>query len=402
MKLVASLGAALAIAACNSGGSSNIPPSSVQAVSPSQAIPQWLATGEARRACTDARPGFAECDVLISNRIAPAISGFEPIDLQKAYDLPSSTKGAGQIIAIVDAYDNPNAASDLSKYRTEFGLGAAKFGKYNQKGEKKAYPAHCPAAGSEAGWCIEEDLDIEMVSAVCPKCTIYLIEAKAADTSDLQTAEAEAVKLGAHIVSNSWGCRGSNDCVDSSYFDTKGVTFLASAGDYGYGTEAPSALASVVSIGGTMLVKRAGKYSETVWDGSGAGCASGITKPSWQKDPKCTYRTVNDASAVACVCVAEYDSFHVSGWIVIGGTSVSTPLIAGVYALAGNATKQNGGENIWTLTKKKSYLHTIKSGTVNNCPPSLVGTYLCKAGTKEYGTYAAPTGWGSPLGIRAF
>jgi subtilase family serine protease len=403
MKLLAPVVAALAVAACNSGGSSNVPATSGQSISQSHYIPQWQASGAARRACTDLRPGYAECDALISNaKTEPnTVEGLTPADLQAAYNLPSTSRGSKEIVAIVDAFDNPDTASDLSTYRSEFALGTAKFTKYNQTGEKKHYPAAC--TGKNAGWCVEIDLDIEMVSASCPRCTIYLIEANGADTTDLETAEAEAVTLGAHIVSNSWGCSGSDDCLGTSYFDAKGVTYLASAGDDGYGTQPPSALASVISVGGTVLSRKGSGYTESVWPDTGGGCAAGIAKPSWQTDPKCPYRTDNDVSAVACVCVALYDSFNEPGWGKVGGTSVSSPLIAGMYALAGNATKQHGGENLWTAKKKTKArdLHDITSGTDGGCPKSLGSTYLCTAGTREFGQYAAPIGWGSPNGVKA-
>jgi len=140
--------------------------------------------------------------------ISPAVAGWAPSDFQNRYNLPSSTKGSGQIVAIVDAYDNHNVASDLMAYRSEFGLGTVNFSKYNQEGQQSNYPS------GSVGWGLEIDLDVEMVSATCPLCTIYLIEANSADSSDLEAAEVEAVKLSAHIVSNSWICYGSLNCVD--------------------------------------------------------------------------------------------------------------------------------------------------------------------------------------------
>jgi subtilase family serine protease len=393
------LAAALAAAACNAGGSSNLPTGSAAAPSQSRVIPQWEATGTAQRVCPDVPAGYARCDALISTnvkKIGPAVPGWTPANFQAVYNLPSSTKGSGQIVAIVDAYDNPNTATDLSTYRSEFGLGTAKFTKYNQDGQTSNYPE------GDAHWGLEIDLDIEMVSATCPLCTIDLVEANSNATNDLEAAEAEAVKLGAHIISNSWGCTGSNSCVDDSYFDKTGVTYLASAGDGGYGTQAPAALSSVVAVGGTVMSESDSKYTETVWGDSGAGCATGVTKPSWQHDPKCSYRTMNDVAAVSWFA-SEYDSYSYGGWIVTDGTSVSSPLVAGIFGLAGNATKQNGGERLWKLKKKMrtKYLHDITTGSVNGCPASLKGTYMCSAGTDEFGQYSAPDGWGTPDGIKA-
>jgi hypothetical protein len=405
LKFAAPIAALLAVAACNAGGSSSVPAASGQTASQSKYVPEWKASGRDTQVCPDVPRGRVQCDVLLRNKQiggglqGPAIGGWQPLDFQTRYKLPSSTDGAGQVVAIVDAYDNPDAAADIAEYRTEFGLGTANFTKYNQTGQTSNYPT------GNKGWGLEEDLDIEMVSASCPKCTIYLVEANSDYTSDLEAAEIEAVKLGAHIVSNSWGCTGSNDCLDTADFSTKGVEYLASAGDGAYGTQAPAALASVVAVGGTVLSKSGSPptYSETVWVDSGAGCASGITKPSWQHDPKCIYRTMNDVSAVA-ENAAEYDTYEYGGWITVDGTSIASPLTAGVFGLAGNASSLNAGEKFWELKKKKAKkeLHYIDSGSVARCPSSLQGTYLCEAGTKEYKTYSAPSGWGTPDGIKAY
>jgi subtilase family serine protease len=393
IKLAAPLIAALAIAACNAGGSSTMPGASGQSFSSqSRSVPEWQAKNLARRACTDTRPGYAECDALIQNgkgQASPAVFGWAPIDFQTRYHLPSGTNGAGQIVAIVDAYDNPNVTSDLATYRTQFGLGTANFTKYNQNGQIGNYPS------GNTGWGVEEDLDVQMVSAVCPKCTIYLIEANSNSTSDLETAETEAVTLGAHIVSNSWGCPGSNNCDTPSKFNTHGVVYLASAGDSGYGTQAPAALNTVVSVGGTTLSKSGSIYSETTWNGTGSGCATGITKPSWQHDSGCTYRTMNDVSAVA-FGVAEYDSYGGYGWFTVGGTSVSSPMLGGVFGLAGNASTRTDAKQFWSQLERKydNDLHDITTGSNGSCSPS----YLCKAGPE----YDGPTGWGTPNGIKAF
>jgi hypothetical protein len=72
--------------------------------------------------------------------------------------------------------------------------------------------------------------------------------------------------------------------------------------------------------------------------------------------------------------------------------------------LAGNADTINGAEHFWSMTKKerKHSLHDITSGSESGCPPKLVKSYLCTAGTKQYGVYSAPDGWGTPNGIKAF
>jgi subtilase family serine protease len=325
----------------------------------------------------------------------PDVAGWAPVDFQTRYNLPSSTNGAGQIVAIVDAYDNPNVASDLAAYRSNFGLGTANFTKFNQSGQQSNYPS------GSTGWGVEIDLDVEMVSAVCPKCTIYLIEANGADTSDLETAEDQAVTLGAHIVSNSWICYNDNQCGDPNivnHFSTPGVMYLAGSGDSAYNNNgAPEALNTVVSVGGTVLSKTGTMYSETVWNGAGSGCATGVTKPAWQHDPGCTSRTDSDVSAVA-LNVAEYDTYGEGGWFTVGGTSVATPLIGGVYGLAGNAPMSHAGRKLWLLKHRSSRLNAITTGSNGSCG----GSYLCKAGTNQFGVYSGPAGWGTPNGLAAF
>jgi hypothetical protein len=393
IKLAAPLFVAVALAACNAGGSSSVPAAGGLTAG-GTTRPLTIEAGDYNRVCADARAGRMNCDVLTETRVPPgAPPGWTPADFQAAYKLPV-TKGAGQVIAIVDAFDNPNAATDLATYRTEYNLGTANFTKYNQSGQKSNYPT------GNHNWGVEEDLDIEMVSASCPLCTIYLVEANDNTTTNLYAAEKEAVKLGAHVVSNSWGGGGGSS--SGGAFDASGVTYLASAGDGGYGTQDPMDYDTVVSVGGTELSKSGSVYKEQTWPDSGGGCST-ETKPSWQHDPKCSERTDNEISAVASQ-VSEYDSYGYGGWIVIGGTSVSSPLMAGVYGLAGNASTRQSGKAFWTLKskKRKKDLHDIMLGGVLNCPPSLAGSYLCVAGTGQYKTYAGPTGWGSPNGIGAF
>ena len=386
---------ALVLAACGGG----IPMTAEQSSTGAGSIPPLQASLPARRACPNVRPGEAQCDLLIiKTGVQPDVAGWGPSDLQAAYNLPSSSRGSGQIVAIVDAYDNPNVASDLATYRSHFHMPAANFTKYNQDGQTTNYPQSCTGQDS---WCTEIDLDVEMVSASCPKCTIYLIESNNNSFVSLDTAEKEAVNLGAHIVSNSWGCYspGCRDHRITHAFESPGVVYLAAAGDVHYGSYEPARLANVVSVGGSVLAKSGSKYKEAVWAWTSGGCAKNVAKPSWQHDPGCKFRTANDVAAVAWD-VAEYDSYNYSGWITVGGTSVATPIIASVFALAGNASSQSAGKKFWTLTEqqRRKSLHTISESANGRCRPK----YLCTVRTGEYGAYSGPTGWGTPNGIGAF
>jgi subtilase family serine protease len=356
-------------------------------------------------ACAAPEPGRAQCLALVrtSNEIPDGGSGpgngFTPAQLQAAYSLPVS-KGAGQIVSIVDAYDDPNIVSDLAYYRSYFGLPQATFTKYNQEGQKRNFP---PA---NAQWALEETLDVDMVSASCPNCSIALVEANDDTLANLQAAAQEAVALRSHIVSNSYGCVPGPGCTfKKSGYDAKGVTYVAAAGDYGFvsGVLKPAAFSSVVSAGGTSLYvdpKAARGYRETAWLGTGSGC-NGDPKPAWQHDPGCMYRTGNDVAAVSDPATgpAIYDTFGLSGWFVGGGTSAAAPFIAGVFGLAGNPTQQNGGETIWTNARRHpNRLYRVLQGHNGSCNPS----YLCTDGTHEYFSYGGPTGWGTPNGISAF
>jgi subtilase family serine protease len=384
----------------------------------SNVVPQWQAQHLAHAVCSQV-VGKPACMVLVSDKVktpcSPSSScGWTPSQLQTAYKLtPSLKKGSGTIVAVIEVGDEATASTDLATYRTENGLGTAKFFKYNEEGQQSNYPAPCQ---NYTGWCLETDLDIEMVSASCPKCTIYLMESGGdSSISDIEQTEAEAVTLGAKILSNSWACEEDWDCRDPNfpnYFDTPGIAYLASTGDHGYNTiGGPSDLQTVIGVGGTQLALSGSKYSETIWNDASAGCSSptvvgspGVPKPSWQHDPDCTYRTDGDVSAESGCSpgVAEY-STPLGGWLEVCGTSVASPFTAGIIALAGNASKLNGGESFWKLKKKvlKKDVHDITEGFDGSCG----GEYLCTAGAKGslgYKTYSGPGGWGTPNGIGAF
>jgi len=402
LKLAVPLVAALAAAACNGGGPANLP-SAPNASSQGIHAGVLPAPNVVTPACQGSRKGQAQCDVLIlPGGARRAVAGWTAQNLESAYNLPSSSQGSGQTVAIVDAYDNPNVASDLAAYRSEFGLGTANFTKYNQNGVKGSYPK------GNAGWGVEIDLDTQMVSAGCPKCTIYLIEAKNSEWSNLETAEKEAVKLGATIVSNSYSGSGASE----SDYDTSGITYVASAGDSGYGLYDPATFQHVVAAGGTVLSQGGGSrgWTDVVWNlggsecsggcGSGGGCSStDEAKPSWQSDPDCSYRTGADVAAVAWN-VALYISYgYTPGWYTVGGTSVSSPLLSSVFALAGNSTSQTGGETFWN--NKGAGLYAVTSGSLRDCPSNVKTTYLCEAGTGQFGNFSGD-GWGVPDGSSAF
>ena len=401
--------AVISLAGCGAQAGSKIAEGVVPAANSNVATGSKPGHGKVIAACPHRRPGHAQCAALILDG-APIQDGgsgpnggFTPAQLQAAYNLPSASKGSGQIVAIVLAYDNAEAASNLAYYRSYFGLPPANFYKFNQYGQQYSYPENCK--NSPDNWCIEFSLDPQMVSASCPNCTIYLVEANSDSAADLEAAEAEAVTLGAHIVSNSWVWTCPPECFKDSYFDSPGVVYLAAAGDWGYAAYQPMEFSSVVSVGGTHLVQGGGKrgWTETVWGGAGfapwgtGGACTDQPKPSWQHDPGCNFRTANDVAAIGDPFTGP--AVYNSGWSIDGGTSVGTPLLAGVFALAGNAASQNGGKTFWeTKHQRPDDLNPVLRGSNGYCSP----TYLCVDGTHEYKNYGGPTGWGTPNGIAAF
>ncbi|MGW7424277.1 S53 family peptidase [Streptomyces sp. NPDC054813] len=334
-------------------------------------------------------------------------SGYSPTNLRAAYGLTSAaaSNGSGETIAIVDAYNDPNAESDLATYRSYYGLSACTtangcFKKVSQTGSTTSLPS------SDAGWSEEISLDLDMASAICPNCNILLVEATSATMANLGTAVNEAVTLGAKFVSNSYGGSesSSDTSYDSSYFNHTGVAITVSAGDEGYGAEYPAASKYVTSVGGTKLSTSSTTrgWTETVWktsstEGTGSGCSAYDAKPTWQTDTSCTKRMISDVSAVAdpATGVSVYDSYGVTaGWYTFGGTSVSAPIIAGVYALAGTPSSGSYPAKFPYSYAGTSYLNDVTSGNNGTCTTS----YYCTATTG----YDGPTGWGTPEGVTAF
>jgi subtilase family serine protease len=353
-------------------------------------------------------------------------SGYIPSDLRSAYNLSaaSASGGTGQTVAIVDAFNDPTAEADLGTYRSAYGLPACTtangcFQKLNQSGQTSPLPT------TDTGWAQEISLDLDMVSAICPNCHIMLVEASSAATADLSAAVNKAAALGATEISNSYGGNeASSETSLNSAYNHPGVAITASAGDAGYGVEFPAAVPTVTAVGGTSLTKTtSGRgWSETVWgskgggllgllggaSGTGSGCSKYEAKPTWQHDAGCAKRTVADVSAVADpnTGVAVYDSTADSsgnqGWMQFGGTSVSSPIIAAVYAIAGNAATTNGASFAYSHT---SSLNDVTSGANGSCSGGLLGlggsaakAYLCTGGAG----YDGPTGLGTPNGTGAF
>ncbi|MEV5966933.1 putative Ig domain-containing protein [Kribbella sp. NPDC051952] len=332
-------------------------------------------------------------------------AGYGPTDLKSAYKLPSATAGQGQRVYIVDAYDDPTAEADLAVYRKQFGLPACTtdngcFQKLNQDGLPSPLPA------PSRSWAGEISLDLDMVSAACPHCGITLIEANS-PSDDLLKAVRTTDRLGAKFVSLSWGGPESGGIadLDKLYFNPRGVVYAASTGDSDYeaGTSYPASSTATTAIGGTTLTKDdSGRgWTETVWnsfpgDGTGSGCSAVLAKPSWQSiipASVCPKRAVADVSAVAdpATGVAVYQTTGGDGWAVYGGTSAAAPIVAAIYALAGDPDP--GSRPAGYPYGATGNLNDVVQGNNGECTPAA----LC---TAQAG-WDGPTGLGTPNGTRA-
>ena len=390
----------------------------LSAAPPAAAAPNGSATGsgspaDVRQVCSTPATGRLQClaiartDVRSHKGVVPDVTpeGYGPADLAGAYALPSSG-GSEATVAVIDAYDDPNAEADLAVYRSQYGLPPCTtangcFRKIAQDGTANL-PAPPPPTDD---WTAEISLDIDMVSAACPTCHILLVEADLPTIEDLGTAVNQAVAQGAQYVSNSYGGfeDPSDPEADTRYYDHPGVVITASSGDRNFGTSYPAASQFVTSVGGTSLTRDSGAsrgWTETVWHnnfgGPGSGCAAFDEKPPWQTDAGCPRRSIADVSAVAdpLTGVAAYDSWGGNtGWAVYGGTSASAPIVAATYALAGlPETGDYPASYPYGDTGDLNDVTVGNNGTF--CDPS----YLCVAGPG----YDGPTGLGTPNGVAAF
>jgi PKD domain len=442
-----------------------------------------------KRACTQTpRPGTATCDadikVLVqkttpgahrfvvgdgakgNGTIGPA-GGLTPGDLGTAYNL-NTTGGSGQTVGIVDAYNDPNINADLQSFDSHYGLSTCSEGNgclrvLNQNGNATPLPGN-----DEAGWSVEETLDVETVHSVCQSCHIILVEGNSNGNGDLGTAENTAVRLGANEVSNSFGePEAGSDATYQADFNHPGTVITASAGDDGYYSfddfdaisqpNIPASYNTTVSVGGTSLfLDQSGRrQSESVWNdngtrdyyeqaferplgASGGGCSALFNARDWQKSLSAwastgcgSGRLDNDVSADADYLTGFdiYDTYNCGdacspapGWFTLGGTSLSSPIIAATYALAGGA--HGFSYPALTLYGHRSQAYDVTTGGngwcggqgASQCPDpnaSDAGVLDCAytaegavaAGDRACDAlsgYDGPTGVGAPTGSAMF
>ena len=335
-----------------------------------------------------------------------------PGDFQHVYSLPASGTRS-QTVAIVNPYGAPTIASDLRKFSSQFGLPQCTTSSgclrvLNEAGGSSGLPA------ANGDWPAEAALGVETVHGICNSCHIILIEASSATVSDLTASVDTAARLGANEISISFVTSESfDDSFWAPHYNHPGVVIVAASGDHGYDAAPafPASLPTVVAAGGTSLkLTGNGSYrSESVWNSSGmatgSGCSSLFAAPPWQAADAAragcgAHRAVSDVSADAdpVTGAAVYTATPIpgqsgeKGWFQIGGTSLSAPLIAGVFALAGGTPSDVSPAA--TLYARHGMLHDVTSGSNGQCG----GTAICEARPG----YDGPTGLGTPNGLGAF
>jgi hypothetical protein len=352
--------------------------------------------------------------LLVQPDSGSGFSGYSPAQIASAYafnhvSLPTGTKaGAGQTIAIIDAYSDPNITSDLSTFDSHFSLSAPPtFKIVSQTGSTSSLPA------TNASWGVEITLDVEWAHAMAPGANILLVEANSANDSDLLTAVNYARSAsGVSVVSMSWGGPdfSGQSTYDSTFTTPSGhapVTFIASSGDSGSsgGPDWPADSPNVLAVGGTSISISASSAltSETGWSGSTGGVSSIVTEPAYQRVAQTTgHRTEPDVSydADPNTGFALYDSLAssgLSGWYIAGGTSAGSPQWASLIAIAdqlrasaGKATLDGPSTTLPTLYSAYASSSTYAADFHDVTSGSSSSTISAKVGYDEV------TGIGSP------
>jgi subtilase family serine protease len=304
--------------------------------------------GETGEVCGPTRPMVMRCHAIARATGSRAPAGLSPAAMKKAYGFPtSSTAGQGKTIAVVAAYNAPHAERDLNVFSKTYGLPPCTrangcFLKVNQRGRTNSFPPTDP------GWALEIAMDIQWVHAIAPGAKILLVEADDAYLHNLAAAVAYAKKR-AKYVTNSWGGDEFSTEKDwDRYWAEPGVSVFFSSGDSGLGAEYPSSSPNVVSVGGTTIRGiGTSSFSETGWSGSGGGCSDYeiASKAQMQfsqySQVSCRGRRAtpdlslvgDPATGAAVYSSTPYEGS--TGWYVLGGTSLSSPMVAARSAISG-------------------------------------------------------------------
>ena len=313
-----------------------------------------------------------------------AIAGYSPGFIIGAYNLQSTNGGLGTTIAIVDAYNDPNVASNLVTFSAQFSLPTANLIIHKMSSSIQ----------SNSNWAVEISLDVEWAHAIAPQATILLVEATTNSMANLMSAVSYATSsstpgaLGIPQVvalSMSWGgSEFSGETTYDNYFASQSITFFASSGDTGGAVIWPSSSVNVISVGGTTLTQGTSGYTETAWSGSGGGVSAYESKPAYQSGLVYSNRATPDVSynADPNTGYAIYDNYGYSGWLVVGGTSCGAPQWAAIQALS----KSVSSAALYTIYTSSAYTADFRDVTVGTS-----GSYSAGTG------YDLCTGIGSPL-----
>ena len=356
----------------------------------------------------------------------PIPGSLTPQDLDVAYSLPAETPSSSlQTIALIDAFNDPTAERDLATFDTQFGLPSCTAANtclrtINEHGHAGPLPR------KDGGWAYETSIDLEMAHAICQGCRLLLVEARSEAWSDLGQAVNAAAAADASEINNSYESTSEENeqapTLAAQYYDHPGIIVTASAGDCGYlgqspecegppaGVSFPASAPGVISVGGTTLSEDAGSWASSVWSGSGGGCSSIFNAPAWQTEASTwiatgcgTARLVADTTVVGDprTGVAVYDSTPLRpggprfGWSIAGGTSVSAPIIAAEFGLAGGSLGvAYPSSTLYAHLGDARALYDIQSGGNGVCG----GALACQAAPG----YDGPSGVGSPVGLDAF
>ena len=352
-----------------------------------------------------ARPKSA---LIHQNASTASTTPYSPQEIAAAYGISSITfaggvtgTGAGQTIAIVDAYNDPNALSDLETFDAEFGLAnPPSFTQMNQSGQTTSLPGTDPTGG----WEVEESLDIEWAHALAPKANIVLVEANSASTTNLFDAVQAASRIsGVSVVSMSWGIQGgfSGETSYDSDFNVSGVTFVASTGDTASPGSYPAESPNVVAVGGTSLTMSSSTAygGETAWSDSGGGLSSYESRPSFQNSVSSVVGSSRGTPDVAFDAdpntgVWVYDSFDESAtggpWIGVGGTSLSAPSWAALISIADQGRVAAGAAKL-SSAQTLTDLYSLPSSDFHDITSGSNGGYNATTG------YDLVTGRGTPI-----
>jgi hypothetical protein len=348
--------------------------------------------------------------------LAPAstvgATGISPSQMRQAYAANAigfggvAGDGSGQTIAIIDAFDDPNAASDLHNFDQGFGLSdAPSFTRLNENGGT-ALPGVDTTDAKPNTWALEESLDIEWAHVMAPRAGIILYEAQSTSLDDLVAAAVNTARNNPNVTVISMSFGGGEFAGETgydSYFTTpaghKGITFLSSTGDSGAPGGYPAYSPNVVAVGGTTLsIDSAGNYvGESGWSGSGGGESTQESEPSFQHSVQSTgVRITPDVSIDADPNsgVPVYDTFDNSAsapWMQVGGTSLAAPMWAGLIAVADQGRAINGLSSLDGPSQTLPMLYKAPASDFHDITTGNNGGFGAGAG------YDAVTGRGSPI-----